>query len=253
MLAVERRKHILDKLQEDRRVIVSELSLLYGVSSETIRRDLDRMDREGLATKSYGGAILNEDNLDLPFKVRKMRNMQGKRVIADLIRDLVEDGEHIIVDPSTTSLAVVKALKEKVRLSVITNSIEVQAELNEMTAWDVISTGGTIKSGYLALVGPRAVESIRSFNADTLIFSCKGLDKKKGVTDGNEMFAEVKQAMLRSASRKILAVDSSKFGGVAFSRICNVVDVDMVVTDVKPSRDWLAFFREKGIECLYGE
>ena len=106
MLAVERRNLILEKLQDEQKVVVSELSTLFDVSEETIRRDLDKLDKEGLATKSYGGAVLNENtSLDMPFNVRKKRNMQGKQLIAELVSGLVQEGEHIIVDPSTTAVS----------------------------------------------------------------------------------------------------------------------------------------------------
>lgn len=253
MLAAERRNLILEKLQEEKKVVVSELSALFGVSEETIRRDLDRLDKEGLAYKSYGGATLNENSsIDLPFNIRKKSNMAGKRVIARLVDELVQEGDHIILDPSTTAVAIVKALKGKRRLSVITNSIEVLVELSDVTGWDVISTGGTLRENYLALVGPRALEGIHSFNADKVILSCKGLDLEKGLTDSNEMFSQVKQVMLQSAKQRILAVDHTKFNNVAFSKICELSSIDMVVTDYKPSPEWLGYFSEKGIECLYG-
>jgi len=253
MLAAERRLLILDKLQEEKKVVVSELSAQFGVSEETIRRDLERLDQEGLAIKSYGGAILNEANsADMPFSVRKRRNMQGKRVIAEIIAGLVQDGEHIIVDPSTTAVTIVKALRPREDLTIITNSIEVLVELGDVSGWDVISTGGMLKKDYLALVGPRAQESILSFNADKVILSCKGLDMDKGITDANELFAQVKGAMLESAAVKILAADYTKFNKVGFAKICDVSDIDMVVTDVKPSDEWLSYFAQKGIECRYG-
>lgn len=253
MLAAERRNLILEKLQEEKKVVVSELSALFGVSEETIRRDLDRLDKEGLASKSYGGATLNENSsIDLPFNIRKKSNMEGKRVIARLVDELVQEGDHIILDPSTTAVAIVKALKGKGRLSVITNSIEVLVELSDVTGWDVISTGGTLRENYLALVGPRALEGISSFNADKVILSCKGLDLEKGLTDSNEMFSQVKQVMLQSAKQRILAVDHTKFNNVAFSKICELSSIDMVVTDCKPSPEWLGYFSEKGIVCLYG-
>ena len=86
MLAVERRNMILEKLQDERKVVVSELSTLFDVSEETIRRDLDKLDRQGLAIKSYGGAVLNENSgLDMPFNVRKKRNIRGKQEIADIV------------------------------------------------------------------------------------------------------------------------------------------------------------------------
>lgn len=254
MLAAERKNIILEKLQTEKRVIVSELSILFGVSEETIRRDLDKLDKEGLCIKGYGGAVLNESTgLDMPFSVRKRRNMEGKKYIASLISELIEDGDHIIIDPSTTGLSIVNALRDKKRLTIITNSIEVLTELCDVSGWDIISTGGTMKENYLALVGPRAVDSISSFNADKVIMSCKGIDMQKGITDGNELFSQVKRAMLASAKVKILACDHTKFGQIAFSQICDAVELDMVVTDEKPSEEWLTYFEENGIRCLYGE
>lgn len=254
MLAAERRNQILEKLHEEKTVVVSELSELFMVSEETIRRDLEKLDREGLAIKSYGGAVLNESNhVDMPFNIRKKTNMSGKQKMAGILEGLIPDGSHIIVDPSTTAVSIVKALKEKERLTVITNSIEVLVELTDVSGWNIISSGGTLKEDYLALVGPKAIECISSFHADKVILSCKGLDMARGVTDANEMFSQVKQTMLYAAAEKILAADYTKFDKVAFSKICDITDLDMVVTDVRPSDEWLAYFREKGIECLYGE
>lgn len=254
MLAAERRNRILEKLQEEKKVIVSELSGQFNVSEETIRRDLDRLDKEGLAVKSYGGAVLNENiGLDLPFQVRRKKNMKGKQRIGAIIAQLVQDGEHIILDPSTTAVAIVKALQNKQRLTVITNSIEVLVELADKSGWEIISSGGTLRENYLALVGPRAMDGIASFNADKAIISCKGIDMEKGITDANEMFSQVKQSMLGAASFRILAADHTKFDRVAFSKICEVSQIDMVVTDERPSGAWMEYFREKGIVCLYEE
>ena len=114
MLALERRNLILEKLQAEKRVVVSELSQLYDVSEETIRRDLDKLEKEGLAIKSYGGAVINEDvSIDLPFNVRKNQNVTGKQKMAELAASLVKDGDHIFLDASTTAVFVAKALKEK--------------------------------------------------------------------------------------------------------------------------------------------
>jgi len=254
MLAVERRNLILEKLQDEKSVVVSELSEQFDVSEETIRRDLDKMEKMGLATKTYGGAVLVENSsTDMPFSVRKKKNMRGKRTIADIVSGLVSDGDHIILDPSTTTVAIVNALKDKKRLTLVTNSIEVLVEVVDVPGWNVISTGGSIWENYLVLVGPKAVESIGTFNADKVIMSCKGLDMEKGITDSNEMFSQVKKAMLRSAKHRILAVDHTKFEKVAFSQICEIRDIDMVVTDIRPSDVWMEYFKEKGIECLYGE
>ena len=101
MLAVERRNLILEKLQEDKKVIVSELSQEFQVSEETIRRDLDKLDKDGLAVKSYGGAVLNENtSLDMPFNIRKKNNPAGKQRKATSVEELFGDGVHIVLDPS---------------------------------------------------------------------------------------------------------------------------------------------------------
>ena len=145
-----------------------------------------------------------------------------------------------------------KALKTRKKLTVITSSIEVLIELSDVSGWDIICTGGVLRENYLTLVGSRAADMISSFYADKAIISCKGIDLNKGVTDANEALSQVKQAMLRSAKQRIVAADHTKFGNVAFSRICELYAVDMVVTDVRPGREWLDYFEEKGIECLYG-
>ena len=114
MLAVERRNLILEKLQDEKRVVVGELSEQFDVSEETIRRDLDKLEKMGLATKTYGGAVLVENNnTEMPFSVRKKKNMRGKRIIAEIVAGLIADGDHIILDPSTTTVAIVNALKDK--------------------------------------------------------------------------------------------------------------------------------------------
>ncbi|MCR4590896.1 MAG: DeoR/GlpR family DNA-binding transcription regulator [Lachnospiraceae bacterium] len=252
MLALERRNRILEELQIKRQVVVGELARSFKVSEETIRRDLDRLDKEGLAKKSYGGAVIIENSaIDLPFNIRKKRNIPGKQRIAELISELVEDGDHITLDPSTTAVFIARALKEKQRLTVITNSLEVMIELSDVESWNVYCSGGTMKEGYLALTGPRAIEGIGAFNTDKAILSCKGLDAAKGITDGNELFCEAKRAMLDNSREHILAVDHSKFGTVAFSKICDTDRIDIIVTDEKPDDSWLDLFNRLGIKCIY--
>ena len=252
MLAIERRKEILEKLQIDKRVVVSELSQHYQVSEETIRRDLERLDNEGLVTKSYGGAVLNENtNVDLPFNVRKNRNVVGKQKIATLIKEMVSDEEHLILDASSTAVFIAKELKEKRKLSIITNSIEVLMELFDVEDWRVISTGGLAKAGSFALVGPQTDRMLKSYHVNKTIISCKGLDLVEGLSDSDDLHAKSKKVMLDSATEKILAVDSSKFGEMAFAQIGKLSDVTTIVTDKKPDEQWLKAFEENKIECIY--
>ena len=253
-LSIERKNLILEKLNKEKKVVVSKLAEEFSVSEETIRRDLDKLEKEGFAIKSYGGAIINESNdADMPFQLRQRSNMEGKRKIAKIVSEYINDGDHIFIDPSSTGVSVIKACEAKKNLTIITNSVEVLLELSENDEWSVLSTGGQLVPNYLALVGPKCINSIESFHADKVIISCKGLDMARGITDANELFSQVKQSMLKSASQKILAIDHSKFDKVAFSKICSISDIDMVVTDVKPSEAWLKYFDDNGISVLYGE
>lgn len=218
------------------------------IHGETFKNEADAMKRK----VGYVAKDRDTESLCLNASIKDNISVAGKKIIAKIIEELIEDGDHIIVDPSSTALSIVHALRSKERLTIITNSIEVLVELTDMNTWDVISTGGTMNPKYLALVGPRAMEGIHSVNADKVILSCKGMDMERGVTDANEMFSQVKQTMMQSARMKILAADHTKFDVIAFSHICDITDVDMVVTDIRPSDVWMSYFEEKGIECRYG-
>ena len=230
----------------------SELSQLYDVSEETIRRDLDKLEKEGLAIKSYGGAVINEDvSIDLPFNVRKNQNVTGKQKMAELAASLVKDGDHIFLDASTTAVFVAKALKEKERLTVITNSMEILLELADVSGWNIISTGGVMKEGYLAFLGSKTDESIRSYYVDKVIFSCKALDLEWGIMESQEAFGSTKRAMIGSGRKKILVVDSSKFDQTAFSVAGSMKEVDIIVTDKEPTERWKKHFEKFNVKCLY--
>lgn len=254
MLAIERRNEILEKLQAERRVVVSELSALYDVSEETIRRDLEKLESDGYAIKSYGGAVLNENaNLDLPFNIRKNKNVVGKQKIAELISKTIHDGDYIFLDASSTAVAVAKAIKNKKKITIITNSLEIAIELLEVPDCKVISTGGEIASTAFGLVGHVTDKTIRSYYADKAIISSKGFDLEKGFTDSDEKHANNKKTMLESARVKILAIDSTKFQTISFAKIGDLRDITMIVTDVKPEEEWLEKFAEYNVECIYPE
>ncbi len=252
MLAVERRKLILEKVHLEKKVIVSELSKEFDVSEETIRRDLEKLAEEGRVIKSYGGAVINEiGSIDLPFNVRWKSNSSGKKKIAELVSKEIEDGDHIFLDASTTAVFIAKSIKQKKQITVITNSIENMLELSDVSGWDIISTGGMLRQGTMSLLGKKAADSIETYNADKVFFSCKGIDLERGVTEGNEETGAIKQSMMSSARKVYLTVDSSKFGRVGFVNICKLSKIDVVITDKKPEDKWLEAFKEYGVSCIY--
>ena len=252
MLAIERKREILARLNSDGKVIVSELARDFGVTEETIRRDLEKLDREGLASKTYGGAVSNRPAAtDLPYNVREGVNVEEKQAIAEKICDLIQDGERIMLDSSSTALYVIKKIKEKKNLTVITNSLKILLELADKKDWTVLSTGGALKKGALSLMGSSAEKMINSYHVDTAICSCKGLDMTLGITDSNENDCLIKQAMINSAERRILAIDSEKFDKKSFVKVCDMSEIDVIVTDTEPSERWLGFCHENNVDIVY--
>ena len=247
MLAIERRNHILEKLQKEKRVVVSELSRTYQVSEETIRRDLEKLENDGLVIKSYGGAVLNEHSIfDLPFNIRKNQMVVEKQRMADLIADLV-----LMLDASSTAVYVARRLKSKKKLTVITNSVEIIVELFDVPEWNVISTGGVSRERSFALVGPNTNRMISSYHVDKAIISCKAANMATGMMDSDEQDACSKRLMLGAAKERILVADNSKFDKMAFAKVADWTELTKVVTDREPSREWLREFERLRIECVY--
>ena len=198
--------------------------------------------------KTYGGAVLNENtNIEMPLRNREKTNRTEKKTIAKLVAALVEDGEKIILDSSSTSLMVAQELKDRKNLTVITNSLEVLIEFSKSKGVQVISTGGMLQGSSLSLVGRNAEKTLENFYVDKAIISCKGLDIKKGVTDSEEADAEVKRSMVPCSKKLILAADSTKFGEVSFAKVLDLKKVDILVTDSLPDDTWKQCLAELGI------
>ena len=234
MLAIERKNEILATLQKEQRVLVAELSQKYNVTEETIRRDLEKLEKEGFVKKTYGGAVLNNNtNVDLPLRIREKTNKKEKLIIAKLVSELVEEGETIMLDSSSTSLMAAKNLKQMKKLTVITNSVEVLIELSGNKGINVISTGGMLRDASLSLV-----------------ISCKGVDLEKGITESNENEAEIKNVMRNCAKTTILAIDNSKFDNVSFIKVPDLKKNDILVTDKILLDKWSQYFEDRNIQII---
>ena len=220
MLPIERKNEILSKLMLEGKVIVSDLAALYSVTEETIRRDLEKLEREGFAKKTYGGAV-KSDNMtaELPYTVRKLTNVSGKKFIAEKIGELIQDGDTIMLDASTTALFTVKSIFNKHNLTLITNSVEILLDLPASNDWRIISTGGTYRQDSMSFLSASATAVISNYHADYAVMSCKGLDISKGITDTRENNADLKKSLIKNANKVILAVDNTKFNKISFVKM----------------------------------
>ena len=251
MLAIERRGEIMAALAQEKSVLVADLANKYGVTEETIRRDLERLEKEGVAKRTYGGAVIVENTgIDASFRIRAKTNVEQKMIIAGKVLDLVENGENIILDASSTCVLIAKKLKKKDRLTIITNSVEILLEFADCKNISVISTGGVLRESSLSLVGRDAERLLGNFTADKAIISCKGIDFDKGVTESNIAETEIKRAMVGSAKQVILALDSSKFSKLSFTRLMDLRRAHIVVTDDAPGPEWKEWFEINNIKLL---
>ncbi|NBF38924.1 MAG: DeoR family transcriptional regulator [Spirochaetes bacterium] len=251
MLAVDRRKGILEKLKATGSITVAELSTFYGVSEETIRRDLTRMEGDGLLEKTYGGAYIKDGmHREVPFALRNVAYVRQKELIGRRGGELVEHGDTIFLDASTTALHVGQSIIGKHNLIVISNALAVSYRLAEAPDIKMITIGGTLRRTSLTNVGRAAEDSIVRYYADKTFFSCDGVDRDHGITDANEKEAEVRKAMLSQSKQRILVADHTKFDRTSFVLIDNFENVDTVITDRPVSEEWMRFFQNKNIEYI---
>lgn len=253
MLAFERRQQILDHVQKDKRVIITDLATTFGVSEETIRRDLKKLEKDGVLIRFHGGASTTAPvNEELPYHTRHQRHVAEKRYMATKLATLIGDGQIIFADSSSSVLEGVSELIKQKRtgLSLITNSVPLLMELRERPI-QVFSTGGELRGKSNSLVGPIAESTIGLYHGDVALFGCKGLSMAQGVTESNEAEKQVKCHMVHQVKKVILLADHTKFDQTAFVKLFEVDKVDCVITDQAPSDDWLAFFEERSIEIMY--
>ncbi len=251
MLGIERRRKIMEKLNQHQKVYVQDLSQLFDVTDETIRRDLEKLEQQNLVKRCYGGAVLNDHtSQDISFFKRIDINEAGKKYIARKAEPLINDGDTLMVDSSTTCLALLRLLKNNKNVTVITNSIILINEFVNAN-FQMISTGGNLRAYSYALTGAAACDTLKRYYVDTALISCKGLDMEKGLMESNDPESIIKRQMIEQAQKCILLADSSKFDKTAFSRTCDLQKIDCIVTDKEPDEKWLNFIKENNIQMIY--
>ncbi len=251
MLGIERRQRIIKLIHEDKKVYVSSLSQLFKVTEETIRRDLEKLENEGVLSRTYGGAVLNQYTIeDLPFQTRTSMNHEVKQTISLKAATLIHDNDTIMIDASTTCLELLHALQKKKGITIITNSVKIPYDFINSN-FNIISTGGTLRAHSLALVGSVAQNALQNYYVNMAIMSCKGVSFDNGIMESNEPESEFKRRMIKQAEIVILLVDHTKFDKTAFIKLFDFSDIDYIVTDQKPNAVWLELFNTHNIKVIY--
>ncbi|GAB3984332.1 DeoR/GlpR family DNA-binding transcription regulator [Actinoallomurus acanthiterrae] len=234
MLAQQRQQAILELVQRRGGVRVADLVREFGVSDMTIRRDLEVLSERGLVTKVHGGATtVGTASTEEPgFAAKSVRQRQEKEAIALRAAQLVRPGTAIAVSAGTTTWTLARHLTDVPDLTVVTNSVQIADVFYRAARGDqtIVLTGG-IRTPSDALVGPVAVNAIRSLNVDLLLLGVHGMSIRAGFTTPNLMEAETDRAMVGSARRLAVLADHTKWGTVGLSTIARLADADVLITD----------------------
>jgi DeoR/GlpR family transcriptional regulator of sugar metabolism len=251
MLAIERKSQIIAMLREKKKVVVSELSKLFNVTEETIRKDLKDLENNDFIVRGHGGAVLKNDLLSPSFIERETINFNAKQHIAALAEKYIEDGMTLMVDTSTTASIVVQTLPPNKSVTIITNSYKLISDCSVHKNLHFIATGGHANYHYKAYVGRDAFKVIRGYNADCAILGCNSISKKFGFMESNELEADVKIEMAEHSRKIIIVADSSKLDKESSVCTINFNRVDCMIMEKAPPSEWVELFKQNDISLSY--
>ena len=247
MLAVQRHRQILDRIETAGSVRVAELAKSLGVTEETIRRDLEKLDTEGKIIRTHGGALPIEDvGRELPYNIRKTEMLAEKRAIAQAAVRHIAPGEVIAMDPSSTVYELACQLPD-IPLTVVTNAVEVASVLVSRPQIRVISTGGRLDRLSQSYLGPLAEPVLEHFNVNKLFLSSKGVDTQRGLSVADDDHARIKRLMMQVAEKTYLLADHSKFGIKSAVFFADLKAIDAVITDADTPRHFITEMKDIGL------
>lgn len=237
MLASQRRASIVAIVEETGAARVSDLVDRLGVSDMTVRRDIERLDSEGLLERVHGGAVATRPRAaDEPgFSAKSFLMTEEKRAIAVAAARLVHPGATIGISAGTTTYELAAAIRHLPQLTVVTNSVPVAQLLHESSSGHVVVLTGGVRTPSDALVGPVAVSALQGLHVDRLFLGAHGIDRTAGLTTPNLVEAETNRALVGSSRSVCVLADHSKFGIVGLSTFLRLGEVDTLITDAGTS------------------
>lgn len=237
-------------LADDDAVTIGQLVARLGVSEATVRRDLDALQRSGVVQRTHGGAVATQVR-ELPYPVRGSRHVLEKRAIARAAATLIGSGDTVFLGGGSTTLHLADQLVDA-DVTVVTNSLPVATELSRGRG-QVIVIGGTLRTPEQSMIGPRAVEAIRSYRAGIAFLGVPALDTVHGFTADGDVEAATDLAFIDSAQRCVVLADHTKLGRVATTHVVPLTAIDTVVTDTGAPTQTLADLQAAGTNVIVAE
>jgi len=249
--AKERQQKILELINTKSKVSVKELCKLFEASPGTIRNDLTTLEKMDLLDRTHGGAI---SVVKIGFERRTLdkavKHKEQKVSIGRAAAELVEDGDVIAVDTSTTTLEMVRFLKNKQDLTIVTNDIAIAALLEEYPNIVVMLIGGIIRKGYNCSIGPQAISALSEIRVDKTFLACNGISVQHGITTPNADMAQLKRKLIEIAREVVLLCDSSKINRTCFMQVAPVTSIELFITDSQISEEDLTSFQISGLNVM---
>ncbi|MET7456107.1 DeoR/GlpR family DNA-binding transcription regulator [Streptomyces sp. NPDC005574] len=250
MLAERRHQLILRALRSGGPAAVTDLSEQLGVSPATIRRDLLKLEEDGLLTRVHGGAVADEG--DQPFaEVAEVRVGEKDAIAAHAAR-MVADGDSVLLDIGTTAYRLARQLHGR-RLTVITSNLVVYEELADDEGIELVLLGGVVRRDYRSLVGFLTEDNLRQLHADWLFLGTSGVRPGGQVMDTTVVEVPVKRAMIKSSEKVVLLADSAKFPGTGMAKVCGPEDLDVVVTNGPVNPVTRSSLEEAGVDVVLAQ
>lgn len=235
--ADERRSAIMALLDQAPSVQVAELARSLGVSTVTVRADLDALERDGKLRRTHGGAVSLSRAITVSIQDKRVNvNAKAKQDIARVAAQMVEDGDSIIVDSGTTALEFVRCLTPRSGVTVITADFTVADHIDRsLPGVDVVLLGGALRKGHRYLYGPLTLRGLEMLHAQKAFLCPTSFIPARGFMTNYAQMAEVKMAFLRSAEQRIVLMDSSKVGSPGLVRFAGVDDIDLMIAEDDPT------------------
>jgi DeoR family fructose operon transcriptional repressor len=252
MLAAERKMRIVEFVKENRSASVALLSKHFDVHEVTIRRDLAEIEQEGLLRRTHGGVILEQgSSMEPSFLERSNNQVDQKKRIAKKAAELIEDGDIIILDSGTTIFHIVPHLSARSNLTVVTNDINIAAELRGMD-FKVIVTGGELYRDSYVLNGMYADLILGKLNVQKAFIGTWAIHPVYGLTYHDPVYITTKQAMIRAAREIIVLADDTKIGKVALHSLAPIHEIHTFITGAEAlnADPYLKQFKDQGIHVV---
>ncbi len=235
-------------------VKVAELSESLGVTQATIRKDLNYLESQGVLQRAHGSAMPTTlPVMDINLSTKKLINFEAKQKIAEKAVEMIQTDDSIMLASGSTITVFAESLKPKGRLNVVSISVNISAHLGDIPGITVMQVGGILYGNTLSVLGAEASNTIENIFCSKVFFGVDGIDLDYGVTCGTGEEASITYKMMQSSQNSIVLADSSKIGKRGFARICELNEIDILITDSGLPMETRRRIEEMGVKLIIAD